>query len=427
LETKKSAHLFQEARKFMVGGVNSPVRSFSAVGGKPLFIARGRGSRIWDADGNKFIDYVCSWGPLILGHSDKRVVQAVTKEARNGTSFGAPTVPELKLAERICSALPSVERVRFVNSGTEATMSALRLARAYTHRWKFIKFEGCYHGHADPFLTKAGSGLATLDLPSSAGVPNETPNALTLPFNDVGAVEEAFRDHGGELAAVMVEPVAGNMGVIPPSPGFLESLRRICSQNGSLLIFDEVITGFRVSPRGAQGLYGVQPDITCLGKIIGGGFPVGAYGGRKAVMRLVSPEGPVYQAGTLSGNPVAMAAGLATLSKLGASAYRRLEELSARLVEGVLEVASANGVAVRLSRVGSMVGLFFSKEEVRNYAEARASSHSLYPKFHRRMLGAGIYLPPSPFETIFLSTAHSSDDVDSTIAAARRSFRGLVD
>jgi glutamate-1-semialdehyde 2,1-aminomutase len=424
VETRESERLFREANRVMVGGVNSPVRSFSSVGGTPLFIARGEGPRIWDVDGNSFVDFVCSWGPLILGHSDPDVVEAAMKAARSGTSFGAPTVPELRLAQQVCSAIPNIQKVRFVNSGTEATMSALRLARAYTRRTRFVKFEGCYHGHADPFLTKAGSGLATLDLPSSAGVP-EASSAVTLPYNDAGAVEEAFRRQGGELSAVIVEPVAGNMGVIPPSPGFLETLERLCTQNGSLLIFDEVITGFRVSKGGAQELYGVLPDITCLGKIIGGGFPVGAYGGRAEVMRLVAPEGPVYQAGTLSGNPVAMAAGLATLSKLDGSAYRRLEDTSARLEEGLSEAAAANGVEAVVNRVGSMVGLFFARGEVKNYSHARASNHGLYREFHRRMLREGFYLPPSPFETIFLSTVHSGPDVDATVAAARRSFAEL--
>ena len=426
METRESTRLFQEARRVMVGGVSSPVRSFASVGGSPLFIARGEGSKIWDADGNRFIDYVCSWGPLILGHCHKDVVEAVTREVGKGTSFGAPTIPELKLAQRICSAFPGVEKVRFVNSGTEATMSALRLARAYTNRTKFVKFDGCYHGHADPYLTKAGSGLATFDLPSSAGVPNGSSSAITLPYNDTDALEEAFHGHGSEFAAAVVEPVAGNMGVVPPSPGFLETLRRVCTENGSQLIFDEVITGFRVSPGGAQGLYGVSPDITCLGKIIGGGFPVGAYGGRSEVMRLVSPEGPVYQAGTLSGNPVAMAAGLATISVLDGAAYRRLEESSARLESGILEAAAASGFEVTVNRVGSMVGLFFGPRRVTDYQGAKASNHHLYPQFHRRMLAEGVYLPPSPFETVFLSTAHSDAEIDSTATAMRRSFKELV-
>ncbi len=408
----------------MVGGVSSPVRSFASVGGDPLFIARGEGSKVWDVDGNVYTDYVCSWGPLILGHCDSDVVEAVTREVRTGTSFGAPTVPELKLAQGICSALPSVERVRFVNSGTEATMSALRVARAYTNRTKFVKFDGCYHGHADPYLAKAGSGLATLDLPSSAGVPAQASSAVTLPYNDEEALEEAFHAQGTEIAAAIVEPVAGNMGVVPPSPGFLRALRRHCTDSGSLLIFDEVITGFRVSAGGAQGLYGVRPDMTCLGKIIGGGFPVGAYGGRADIMHLVSPEGPVYQAGTLSGNPVAMAAGLATISKLDGATYARLEKSSARLEAGIIEAAGRKGVEVSLNRVGSMVGVYFGSGRVTNYAEARASDFRLYPEFHRRMLADGVYLPPSPFETVFVSSAHSDKDLDNTVAAAEKSFGG---
>ncbi len=425
MDTSESARLFREASKVMVGGVSSPVRSFSSVGGDPLFIARGEGSKIWDADGNRYVDYVCSWGPLVLGHCDKDVVDAVLREVRNGTSFGAPTVPELELAKRIASALPSVEKVRFVNSGTEATMSALRLARAYTNRTTFLKFDGCYHGHADPFLTQAGSGLATFDLPSSAGVPAGGTSVITIPYNDRESLEEAFREHGGELAAAVVEPVAGNMGVVPPEPGFLEKLRGLCTEHGSLLIFDEVITGFRVSPGGAQGLYGVRPDITCLGKVIGGGFPVGAYGARAEVMRLVSPEGPVYQAGTLAGNPVAMAAGLATISKLDGHAYSRLEDASAALEEGIIRGAAACGVEVTVNRVGSMVGLFFGPGRVNDYSTAKASAHGLYPRFHRKMLEDGVYLPPSPFETIFLSTAHSDEDVDATVAAMKRAFKGV--
>lgn len=425
MDTSESARLFREASKVMVGGVSSPVRSFSSVGGNPLFIARGEGSKIWDADGNRYVDYVCSWGPLVLGHCDKDVVDAVLREVRNGTSFGAPTVPELELAKRIASALPSVEKVRFVNSGTEATMSALRLARAYTNRTTFLKFDGCYHGHADPFLTQAGSGLATFDLPSSAGVPAGGTSVITIPYNDMESLDEAFREHGGELAAAVVEPVAGNMGVVPPEPGFLEKLRGLCTEHGSLLIFDEVITGFRVSPGGAQGLYGVRPDITCLGKVIGGGFPVGAYGARAEVMRLVSPEGPVYQAGTLAGNPVAMAAGLATISKLDGHAYSRLEEASTALEEGIIRGAAACGVEVTVNRVGSMVGLFFGPGRVNDYSTAKASAHGLYPRFHRKMLEEGVYLPPSPFETIFLSTAHSDEDVDATVAAMKRAFKGV--
>jgi len=411
----------------MVGGVSSPVRAFKAVGGNPLFIARGSGSKVWDVDGNAFIDYVCSWGPLILGHSHPAVVGAVRKALAAGVSFGAPTVPELRLAQKVCSSMPSVEEVRFVNSGTEATMSALRLARAYTKRGRFVKFDGCYHGHADPFLTHAGSGMATFDLPASAGVPSATgAEAMTLEFNDLGAVEDAFVHHGGEIAAVIVEPVAGNMGVVPPSRGFLESLRKLSRDHGSVLIFDEVITGFRVAPGGAQELYGIKPDLTCLGKVIGGGFPVGAYGGRREIMQLVAPVGPVYQAGTLSGNPVAMAAGLATLSRLDGRAYRKLEKVSATLEAGLLEEASAARLPVTTNRVGSMLGLFFGPGRVHNFREAKRSNHGLYPGFHRSMLDAGVYLAPSAFETSFASTAHSEKDVSETLAAARRAFRGAA-
>jgi len=426
LKRRVSDHLYADALQVMVGGVSSPVRSFGAVGGNPLFISRGRGARVWDVDGNSYVDYVCSWGPLILGHSHPAVTRAVTKAASAGTSFGAPTVPELRLAQKVCSLMPSVEKVRFVNSGTEATMSALRLARAYTKRDGFIKFEGCYHGHADPFLRSAGSGLATFDLSASAGLLKSAGSeTVSLEFNNVEAVEDALRRHGNEVAAMIVEPVAGNMGVVPPEPGFLERLRKLCDRNGSLLIFDEVITGFRVSPGGAQEVYRVRPDLTCLGKIIGGGFPVGAYGGRKEIMQMISPEGPVYQAGTLSGNPVAMAAGLATISALDRSVYIRLEKLSASLEEGLLEEAKRCGIDTAINRVGSMLGLFFTRGRVRNFADAKNSNHHLYPGFHRAMLEGHVYLPPSAFETTFISAAHSAEDVRVTVSAARRAFRGL--
>lgn len=427
MKMRKSRKLYTEASKVMVGGVNSPVRAFKAVGGTPVFIVKGKGSQVWDADGNSFIDYVCSWGPLILGHSNPETIKAVTKAATTGTSFGALTIPELRLAQRVCRMMPSVERVRFVNSGTEATMSALRLARAYTGRSKLLKFEGCYHGHADPFLTLAGSGMATFDLPDSAGIPTTTgAETLTLEFNNEEELEDAFRSYGHEIAAAIVEPVAGNMGVVPPSPGYLHKLRRLCTESGSILIFDEVITGFRLAPGGAQEVYGVKPDLTCLGKVIGGGFPVGAYGGRDDIMRLVSPEGPVYQAGTLSGNPIAMAAGLATLSQLDRKAYSRLESLSADLESGLLEAAAACSAQLTVNRVGSMVGLFFTTEKVRNFKDAKGSNHALYPRFHRSLIESGIYFPPSAFETIFLSTAHSRGDVRTTIAAARRAFWGIA-
>ncbi len=394
------------------------------MGGEPLFIERGRGPRIWDADGNSYIDYVLSWGPLILGHAHPAVTTAVLNQVRKGTSFGAPTEPELRLAEEISRSVPSVEAVRFVNSGTEATMSALRLARAFTSRTKVVKFEGCYHGHADPFLTMAGSGLATLDLASSSGVTGGViSDSITLPLNDLGSVEEVLTKDGADVAAIIVEPVAGNMGVVPPENGFLPGLRRLTKENGSLLIFDEVISGFRVARGGAQELFGVSPDITCLGKVIGGGFPVGAYGGRKEIMRLVAPEGPVYQAGTLSGNPVAMVAGLATLDKLTGHAYSTLEQLSHSLEEGLVEAASRNSAQVSLNRVGSMLGLFFTERPVRNFQDSKLSNAASYAKFHRSMLSQGFYLAPSPFETIFLSTAHTESEISQTIRAASTAFK----
>ncbi|HUI01311.1 MAG TPA: glutamate-1-semialdehyde 2,1-aminomutase [Nitrososphaerales archaeon] len=416
--------LFARAQRVMAGGVSSPVRAFKAVGGRPIFIDRGKGSRVFDVDGNSFVDYVCSWGPLIAGHAHPTVVRAVSAQLGKGTSFGAPTDVELRLAEEVCSSVRSVERVRFVSSGTEAAMSAVRLARGYTKRSKVIKFDGCYHGHADPFLTAAGSGLATFDVPDSAGVPPSTAAETTsVPYNDPGALEAAFRSHEGEVAALIVEPIAGNMSVVPPEKGFLEAARRLCTAEGALLVFDEVITGFRVSRGGAQELLGVRPDITCLGKVIGGGFPVGAYGASREIMGLVAPEGPVYQAGTLSGNPVAMAAGLATISLLGSAAYAKLETLSALLEEGLREAAEGEGVPVTTNRVGSMVGLFFVEGEVRNFASAKATDRGRYARFHRSMLRNGVYLPPSALETLFLSTAHTRADVASTIRAARVAFK----
>lgn len=426
MKRKRSDALYRRGSRILVGGVNSPVRAFKGVGGNPLFIARGKGSKVWDADGNRYVDYVCSWGALILGHSDPGVLAAVSRAADKGTSFGASTESEVRLAEKVCSLVPSVEKVRFVSSGTEATMSALRLARAYAKRDAFLKFEGCYHGHADPFLTQAGSGLATFDLPASSGITQATAgDTLTVPYNDQGAVEEAFRKSSDRIAAVIVEPVAGNMGVVPPEPGFLERLRRLCADNGSVLIFDEVITGFRVSPGGGQELYGVMPDLTCLGKIVGGGFPVAAYGGKKEIMEMVSPEGPVYQAGTLSGNPVAMAAGLATLGVLSRRSYGRLETLSRTLQDGLVEAASAEGAEITVNRVGSMLSVFFGRQPVRSFAEAKASQHVLYPKFFWSMLEHGVYLPPSAFETDFLSLAHKENDVSKTIRAARAALRTL--
>ena len=420
----RSDSLFARAQRVMVGGVSSPVRAFKAVGGTPLFISRGKGSRIWSVDGGSYIDYVCSWGPLIAGHAHPLVLKAVSSALPRGTSFGTPSENELKLAEKVCSSVPSIEKVRFVNSGTEATMSAMRLARAYTKRDKLLKFSGCYHGHSDQFLTDAGSGLATLDIASSAGVPAAyMADTVTIPYNDIGALESAFAGHPGEFAAVIAEPVAGNMGVVTPDDGFLEAARSLCDSDGALLVFDEVITGFRLSLGGAQALLGVSPDITCLGKVIGGGFPVGAYGAADEIMRLVAPEGPVYQAGTLSGNPLAMAAGLATISLMERKgSYRRLESTARRLELGLQEEADRAGVAISTNRAGSMLGLFFVSQRPRNFASAKRTDTRLYAAFHRAMLDEGAYLPPSAFETIFVSTAHTEADVDSTIRASRKAF-----
>jgi glutamate-1-semialdehyde 2,1-aminomutase len=421
---RRSEALFARAQKVMVGGVNSPVRAFNAVGGAPIFISRGKGSHVWSADGARYVDYVCSWGPLIAGHAHPQVVAAVWSALKRGASFGAPCEAEVELAEKVCSSVPSIEKVRFVSSGTEATMSALRLARAYTKRSKLLKFDGCYHGHSDSFLTNAGSGLATLDVPSSAGVPASiAAETLTVPYNDIGALESAFAAHGGEFAAVIVEPVAGNMGVVPPAKGFLESARSLCTEDGALLVFDEVITGFRLSLGGAQSVLGVTPDITCLGKVIGGGLPVGAYGASRELMGMVAPEGPVYQAGTLSGNPVAMAAGLATISLLERGrSYQRLESTAKRLERGLLEEAGREGVEITTNRAGSMLGLFFSPQRVANFQEAKATDRALYAEFHRSMLGDGVYLPPSAFETVFVSTAHTAADLEKTISSSRRAF-----
>ncbi len=422
----KSKKLYSRAARAMAGGVSSPVRAFKAVGGDPLFIRRGSGQWIWDADGNRLLDYVCSWGALILGHANPCVVAEAVKAVKSGSSFGAPNVPELMLAEKICERIRSIEKVRFVNSGTEATMSALRLSRAYTKRRKIIKFEGCYHGHADAFLAGAGSGLATLGIPASRGVLQSTTNdTVTVPYNDARSLESAFKSNGGEVAAVIIEPVVGNMGVVPPNRGFLNEVHGLCKENGALLIFDEVITGFRVGVGGAQKLYGIKPDITCLGKIIGGGFPVGAYGARKEIMGLVSPEGPVYQAGTLSGNPVAMAAGLAVLSRLNAATYRKLERVSAMLEQGLTDAAGSAGVQVRVNRVGSMLSMFFTGNGVTNFSEAKAADQSSFRRFFWGMINCGVYLPPSGLESWFVSSAHSEDDVRKTIEAAADAFKGL--
>jgi len=410
------------------GGVNSPVRAFKAVGGVPRFVERGHGCRLYDEDGNGLIDYVCSWGPLILGHAHLRVVEAVKTAVERGSSFGAPTVLETTLARIICEAMPSIEMVRCVNSGTEAAMSAIRVARAFTGRSKVVKFAGGYHGHSDGLLAMAGSGMATLGIPSSPGVPASlTADTLVVPYNNLEAVGQLFSGFARDIAAVIVEPIAGNMGLVPPRPGFLEHLRGITRESGALLIFDEVITGFRVGYGGAQGLYQVAPDLTCLGKIIGGGLPIGAYGGRKDIMEMVAPLGPVYQAGTLSGNPVAMTAGIETLKILEESeVYSELERKASLLEKGVVEAADRAGMSIQLPRVGSMFTIFFSREPVTDYETATKTDTDLYAKFFHQMLTQGVYLPPSQFETAFVSAAHTDEDIQVTIDAASEAFRYLV-
>jgi glutamate-1-semialdehyde 2,1-aminomutase len=408
----------------MPGGVNSPVRAFRAVGGDPVFISSGKGSRITDVDGRSYIDFVMSWGPLVLGHCHPEVVEAVAKALGTGTSFGASTAAEVELAERLVEAFPSMERVRLVSSGTEATISAVRVARAATGREKILKFEGCYHGHGDSFLVKAGSGVATLGLPDSPGVPRALAElTITVPFNDTQALEEAFRVHHRQLAAAVVEPVSGNMGVVPPREGFLEKLRSLTAEHGTVLIFDEVITGFRIAYGGAQQTCRVLPDLTTLGKIIGGGLPVGAYGGKAALMDLVAPVGPVYQAGTLSGNPLAVSAGLKTLEILRRpGTYDRLNSLSEKLTAGLGAEAKRAGVALAINRVASMFTLFFTRGPVVDYASARKADTSAFAGFFRAMLEQGVYFPPSQFEAAFVSAAHSEDDVQKTIAAAAKAF-----
>jgi glutamate-1-semialdehyde 2,1-aminomutase len=411
----QSDALFARAKQSIPGGVNSPVRAFRGVGGTPRFIARGEGSRFFDVDGNEYIDYIGSWGPLILGHRAKPVIDALASVLELGTSFGAPTGREVELAELIIAAVPSVEMVRLVNSGTEACMTAIRLARGFTGRDLTVKFEGCYHGHADSLLVKAGSGIATLSLPDTAGVPKAfSDTTIALPFNDLDQVETAFREHGGNIASIIVEPVAGNMGCVPPAPGFLEGLRRITQQYGALLIFDEVMTGFRVSRGGAQQLYNVLPDLTTLGKIIGGGLPIAAYGGRADIMSKIAPSGPVYQAGTLSGNPLAVSAGIAMLRYLEnhPETYTTLERNAAELAADV-----PSGMCV--NRVGSMLTFFFQPGPVTNYEDAKRSDTALFGKFFHHLLNRGVYFPPSQFEAAFLSAAHSSEDIAYTKQAIR--------
>jgi glutamate-1-semialdehyde 2,1-aminomutase len=427
-EPEHSRELFLEAQRYLPGGVDSPVRAFKAVGGSPLFIARAEGARIYDADGNEYIDFVGSWGPLILGHAHLQVVAALRAAIERGTSFGAPTELETMLAKMICAAMPSIEMIRFVSSGTEATMTALRLARAFTGRDKIIKLTGGYHGHADGLLVKGGSGLATLAVSDSPGVPSSyAQNTLVAPYNDARAVEQLFRHYPAGIAAVIVEPVAANMGVVPPQPGFLADLRQLTSEAGALLIFDEVITGFRVAYGGAQGLYGITPDLTCLGKIIGGGLPVGAYGGKREIMEMMAPAGPVYQAGTLSGNPLAMTAGIETIKLLGQpGVYEQLEASSSTLAKGIAQAAERAGVRLHLSRVASLLTPFFSDKPVTDYESARRSSTANFGSFFRMMLAGGIYWPPSQFEAAFVSLAHSSQDIQTTIEAANRALAQLA-
>ena len=424
MKTSRSADLFRRAQALIPGGVNSPVRSFRAVGGGPLFIRRGQGSRVWDEDGNEFIDYVQSWGPLILGHAHPEVVEALSEALSKGLTFGAPTEGELELAEIITNALPSVEMVRLVSSGTEAAMSAVRAARAYTGRDKIIKFAGCYHGHADGLLVEAGSGGATYSVPNSAGVPEAyAGETLVASYNDLASVKRLFEAHSGCVAAVILEPVGGNVGVIPPVGGFLEGLRTLTRRDGALLIFDEVITGFRVAYGGAQGLYGVTPDLTCLGKIIGGGLPVGAYGGRREVMEVVAPLGSMYQAGTLSGNPLAVTAGIATLRVLERpGVYEGLEALSSRLAGGIAAAAAETHLPLVVNRVGSMLSAFFNDGPVVDADSAMTSDRVRYAAYFRRMLESGVYLAPSAFEAAFLSTEHTVGDVEYTIGAAARAL-----
>jgi len=424
---KRSQQLFREAQRYLPGGVDSPVRAFKAVGGTPPFMVRGQGARLYDADDNEFIDYVCSWGPLILGHAHPRVTAAVQQAAERGTSFGAPTELEITLAKMVVKAMPAIEMVRFVNSGTEATMSALRLARAFTKRDKIIKFAGGYHGHADGLLTKGGSGLATLGIPDSPGVPlSYAQNTLSAPYNDAEAIEQLFQHYPDEIAAVIVEPVAANMGVVPPAADFLARLRRLTTEAGALLIFDEVITGFRVAYGGAQSLYGITPDLTCLGKIIGGGLPVGAYGGRRQIMELMAPIGPVYQAGTLSGNPLAMTAGIEMLKILGETdIYRQLEDRASTLEKGIVSVAAKKGMKLSVNRVASLLTIFFTDQAVGNYESARQSDTALFTRFFHQLLDQGIYWPSSQFEAAFISLAHSEADIDLTIKAIDRALSSL--
>ncbi|MGX4669743.1 glutamate-1-semialdehyde 2,1-aminomutase [Cerasibacillus sp. JNUCC 74] len=424
----KSVDAYKEAVNLMPGGVNSPVRAFKSVGMSPIFMDSGKGSKITDIDGNEYVDYVLSWGPLILGHADERVVTKLKEIAEKGTSFGAPTLLENELAQLVIERVPSVEVVRMVNSGTEATMSALRVARGYTGRDKIVKFEGSYHGHGDSLLIKAGSGVATLGLPDSPGVPKSVAqNTITVPYNDLDGVRDAFKNYGDDIAAVILEPVCGNMGVVPPKAGFLQGLREITEQHSTLLIFDEVMTGFRVDYNCAQGHFGVTPDMTCLGKVIGGGLPVGAFGGKREIMEKVAPTGPIYQAGTLSGNPLAMTAGLETLKALDKSAYEKINQKVDRLVAGYKEASEKYDIPLHINRAGSMMGVFFTNKEVINFATAQTANLDHFAKYYRLMIEQGVFLPPSQFEGLFLSTAHTDEDIEHTVQAIDFAFSKLID
>ena len=423
----KSEKLFAEALKYIPGGVNSPVRAFRAVGGQPFFVNRAKGARVWDVDGNELIDYVCTWGPAILGHAHPKIIAAIKTAADQGTSFGIPNPLEVTMAKLICSLVPSVQKVRMTNSGTEACMSAIRLARGFTRRDKIIKFDGCYHGHVDSLLVKAGSGALTFGHPDSAGVPAAfTQHTIVVPFNDVEAVKAAFAANKGDIAGIIVEPVPGNAGLYLPNPGYLEFLHEITKNNGALLIFDEVMTGFRLAPGGAQERFGIRPDLTCLGKIIGGGLPVGAFGGRAEIMDCLAPLGPVYQAGTLSGNPLAMAAGIAALEELrSGGAYRQLEELGSQFEAGLKAAAKSAGIPVTFNRCGSMFCAYFTGQPVGNLAEAMQSDRERFKKYFHGMLAQGVYLAPSQFEAGFISAVHSPTDVETTVRAAAKVLRGL--
>ena len=429
MKRTRSDVLFAAANERLPGGVNSPVRAFKGVGGTPVFFERAQGPHVWDVDGNRYIDYVGSWGPMILGHAHPLVIEAVVRAAKNGTSFGAPTAAETEFAELICEMMPNIEMLRAVNSGTEATLSAIRLARGYTGRSKLLKFKGCYHGHGDSLLADAGSGVATLGIPGTPGVlPEVAKNTITVPYNDEEALKAAFHLHGPELAAAIIEPVAGNMGCVPPKGEFLSVLRQLCTDAGTVLIFDEVMTGFRVAKGGVQALWNIVPDLTTLGKIVGGGMPVGVYGGKREIMRSIAPSGPVYQAGTLSGNPVAMAAGIATLNLLNGpeDLYGQLDAQTARLAEGMHAAAAAAGIATNGHQVGAMFSLYFSETQVWSYKEAKATKTEIFGRFFHEMLDRGVYLAPSAFEACFVGTAHDDAAIDATLAAARESFQAIA-